>query len=106
MITYSHSQRLFYEFVSKITNKLVKQSLRVTVSCLLKNLKEPKIVFEKCFLFSLQFFCLKSLSGTLGLELRARAGFGLCGLKKFWLGHLRACQKVLRAGRAFGLGLP
>ena len=29
--TYSHSQWLFYEFVSKITNKLVKQSLRVTV---------------------------------------------------------------------------
>ena len=28
---YSHSQWLFYEFVSKITNKLVKQSLRVTV---------------------------------------------------------------------------
>ena len=31
---YSHSQWLFYEFVSKITNNLVKQSLRVTV-CLL-----------------------------------------------------------------------
>ena len=28
---YSHSQWLFYKFVSKITNKLVKQSLRVTV---------------------------------------------------------------------------
>ena len=28
---YSHSQWLFYEFVSKITNKVVKQSLRVTV---------------------------------------------------------------------------
>ena len=30
-ITYSHSQWLFYKFVSKITKELVKQSLRVTV---------------------------------------------------------------------------
>ena len=30
-VRYSHSQWLFYEFVSKITNRLVKQSLRVTV---------------------------------------------------------------------------
>ena len=30
-VAYSHSQWLFYEFVSKITNKLVKQSLRVIV---------------------------------------------------------------------------
>ena len=28
---YSHSQWLFYEFISNFTNKLVKQSLRVTV---------------------------------------------------------------------------
>ena len=31
LFMYSHSQWLFYEFVSKITNKVVKQSLRVTV---------------------------------------------------------------------------
>ena len=30
-ILYSHSQWLFYEFISNFTNKLVKQSLRVTV---------------------------------------------------------------------------
>ena len=30
-IVYSHSQWLFYKIVSEITNKLVKQSLRVTV---------------------------------------------------------------------------
>ena len=35
---YSHSQWLFYEFVSKITNNLVKQSLRVTVDELQKDL--------------------------------------------------------------------
>ena len=30
-LTYSHSQWLFYTFANKITNELVKQSLRVTV---------------------------------------------------------------------------
>ena len=29
--TYSHGQELFYKFVSKITNKLVKQLLSMTV---------------------------------------------------------------------------
>ena len=37
---YSHSQWLFYEFVSKITNKLVKQSLRVTVDLISIALKK------------------------------------------------------------------
>ena len=34
MNKYSHGQELFYEFVSKITNKLVKQLLSMIVECL------------------------------------------------------------------------
>ena len=59
-IPYSHSQWLFYEFVSKITNKLVKQSLRVTV-CLLcfkitlwdKSLNEGNFVKLNSFYWTL-----------------------------------------------------
>ena len=35
-VMYSHSQWLFYEFISNFTNNLVKQSLRVTVCLWLK----------------------------------------------------------------------
>ena len=42
---YSHSQWLFYEFISDFTNKLVKQSLRVTV-----------LTYYKYFSFSVSVF--------------------------------------------------
>ena len=78
----------------------------VTYFAFFQKCERIQIFFENVVYFHCNFSVKKSLSGTLGLELRARAGFGLCGLKKFGLGYLRACQKVLRAGRAFGLGLP
>ena len=78
----------------------------VTYLAFSQKFKRTQNCFWKCFLFSLQFYCIKNLLGTLGLELRARAGFGLCGLKKFRLGYLWACQKCLGRVGLSGSGYP
>ena len=51
LTTYSHSQWLFYEFISYFTNKLIKQSLRVTVCFSFSHQKSANI-----FNFSLSSF--------------------------------------------------
>ena len=45
---YSHGPELFYKFVSKISNTLVKQLLSMTVCCAIKNdpLRQKKNVFD------------------------------------------------------------
>ena len=56
ILRYSHSQWLFYEFVSKITNKLVKQSLRVTVweVVLFVHLKFTKAILQLKYHFDVR----------------------------------------------------